>query len=759
MAKKTKKFNVNERLKKQPVDSDWLRNAGKSLGITAFDVVKEMFPSTYEFVDFNQDTVRDLIVDLRKNVGSKRMLVNQIKNLPHMQIASDALKNARDDLKSGNFNNQDRFGDNFDFGFDDSDIFGDDDFQIFDDEPSIDGDANQGPTPSTVIDTMPLARAINSGTQATVSTMISIADQQMVMESEKLAFSQTHTNAMVGGLSAINDNLSLLVSFNADSTSKFHAASMKYFEESIEYLKNLDEKNKKEEGNKKRNSLVDSIFTAAGGVRLGDLGERIKKNIEDLKDENVFLSGVYDIFTDTDALKMMASNPLGEIAKMFATKLIPSVTKKLFGELDNSLNQILPAVLARIDTFEDSDNPLLNYIYKVLNTKEKLKYDIYLDEYEKGAISWDGESKKALVEVIPSYLRKIESVLTGQAERIYDYDRGTFATKEMVEKNIENSIRKAELSGYSESKSLFRDKLREKNLSDADYNQAVEDFEAYLRLQTQLGKFISPKIRQKKDGSIQDDFTDYKLFGGDQKRIDIVRDILVNEFSGADLAKMAKTELADSANRTYRLIQKMQENTSLSGYASLYNDQTGNVYDKNVLLNKLGNNKIAGDPIAKVVRDQPDNFGLKPVDYLRDIRHALIEGIRVFPDIQKRYYKWEPNMALKAKEQMEIDELIAKTTSVMNTMEMRSSDENKQEIKNLGDIVKENNETIKSMKDQSTKNALGINTKAKMDEDEEDYEKEEREKKEREEGLKKLKAKFGFKDDAETKKKKESKIF
>ena len=173
MAKKTKKFNVNERLKKQPVDSNWLQNAGKSLGITAFDVVKEMFPATYEFVDFNQDTVRDLIVDLKKNVGSKRMLVNQIKNLPHMQIASDALKNARDDLKSGKFNNQDRFGDNFDFGFDDSDLFGDDDeFQIFDDEPSIDGDENQGPTPSTVIDTMPLARAINSGTQATVSTMI-----------------------------------------------------------------------------------------------------------------------------------------------------------------------------------------------------------------------------------------------------------------------------------------------------------------------------------------------------------------------------------------------------------------------------------------------------------------------------------------------------------------------------------------------------------------------------------------------------------
>ena len=117
MAKKTKKFNINERLKKQPINSDWLRNAGKSLGITAFDVVKEMFPATTDFVEYNADDVRDFVTQMRQNVGSKRMMIQQIKRLPHMQIMSDAIKNAQEDFKSGNFNNKNRFSDDFDFGF------------------------------------------------------------------------------------------------------------------------------------------------------------------------------------------------------------------------------------------------------------------------------------------------------------------------------------------------------------------------------------------------------------------------------------------------------------------------------------------------------------------------------------------------------------------------------------------------------------------------------------------------------------------
>ena len=42
----------------------------------------------------------------------------------------------------------------------------------------------------------------------------------------------------------------------------------------------------------------------------------------------------------------------------------------------------------------------------------------------KGAISWDGISKKTLVDVIPTYLRRIESAITGAGERVFNYSTG-----------------------------------------------------------------------------------------------------------------------------------------------------------------------------------------------------------------------------------------------------------------------------------------------------------------------------------------------
>ena len=155
----------------------------------------------------------------------------QFKNIPGLKTVDEVFKNIKEDIKSGNLNNKDRensfgnFGDSdFDFGFD-SDMFGGDDVvEFLDDESPV----NQ---PPTIIDTMPLARAINSSTEATVTTMMAVADQQMAIETEKLLFNHRSSNAMLEGLTTINDNLATLVKFNSESTTQYHAASMKFYEE------------------------------------------------------------------------------------------------------------------------------------------------------------------------------------------------------------------------------------------------------------------------------------------------------------------------------------------------------------------------------------------------------------------------------------------------------------------------------------------------------------------------------------------------
>ena len=789
--KKTKKFNINERLKKDPINSDWLRNAGKSLGVTSFDIVKEMFPATTDFAEYNADDVRDVIASLRQNVGSKRMLIQQIKNLPHMKIASDALKNAKDDLKSGNFNNKNRFGDEFDFGFDDSDIFGDDDDFDFDidTDPTDDGDDNKPSTPTTIINTMPLAKAMNNNTQMTVNTMVSIADQQMAMQSEKMAFDHSVSNSLISGLGSINDNLSLLVQFNADSTSKYHAASMKYYEESIEYLKYLDAKNKKDDADKKKRSFIDGLFTAEGGLKLGSYGQRIMKNLEDMKDENVIVSSIFDMLKDTDTLKMLASNPLGEITSMMIKKFIPAATKKILGDLDTSLNSFMPAILSRINTFEDSDNQILNYIYKVFGSKEKLKYDVYLGDYEKGAISWDGESKKALVEVIPTYLRRIESALTGNDERIYNYDKGVFVSREDLEKEIDKSISKAEISGYSESKARAREYANKLGMGIEEKEQFFTDFEEYLRKSTQKGNRISPIRQRTKDGEIIDDFATENLFDGDRDRQKFMREFLTKGMPVSQFIKMVTSELSDSRSRTARVLQKINDNPTLSGYSALYNDLSGNDYNGSLLarqqedlvrmldsrVDEFGYKEIdylreikttLYDELTGIHRvlntsgivNASDGFGLKPYDYLRDIRSVLVNGIKVFPDKMKRYHGWRPNGDIQDRIKREENDMVARLEALSNQTENITNETN-----TLSNIINENEKRINEIsnnnqgkqsrinaqinRNNNTKNILGINTKAgsEADEELEDYEIEEQ----RKEKFNKLRAHFGLQEDEE----------
>ncbi len=796
--KKPKKFNINERLKKQPVNSDWLRNAGKSLGITAFDVVKDMFPVTTEFVDYNADDVRDFVTSMRQNVGSKRMMIQQIKNLPHMQIISDAVKNAQEDIKSGNLNNQNRFGDEFDFGFDD-DIFGDDDDFNFDPDEEISSDSQS--TPTTVINTMPLAKAMNANNERTVGTMVAMADQQMALHAEKMSFDYNVSERTIGGLSSINDNLSLLVQFNNDSTAKYHAASLKYYEESIEYLKYLDSATKKKENDKKKRNFIDGLFTAEGSLKLGEYGKRIATNLEDIKDENILVSSIYDILMDTDTLKMIASNPIGELMSIAAKKIIPEATKKVFGQVDSSLNAFLPAILSRINSFEDSDNAILNYINKIFGSKEKLKHDVYLGEYEKGAISWDGESKKALVEVIPTYLRKIESALTGQDERIYNYDKGVFVSRDDLKEEIDTKIAKAEASGYSDTRSKAYDYARDQGMNMDERKQFMDDLNEYLRMSTKRGFRINPFIQRNKDGDLVDEFNDLDingdiidLFGGDEARQKRIRKFLTKGLTRAEFIKMATSGISDSRGRTARVLEKINENPTLTGFSALYNDKTGNDYSNNLFMTQQENlvrlldsrvdefgfkeidylreiKNVTKTELANIVRmlttgvpDTSDGFGLKPYDYLRDIRSALVDGIKVFPDTMRRYHGWSPNASIRQRIQQEESERNAQIirNQILNqnnqTIEANTTTENTQQQTNsLGNIIASNNQRLNAVTNatatrNNTNNRSGINVNSvggREEEEEEDWEREERLRQERDQRLNSIRAAFGIDNDDE----------
>ena len=622
-----RKKNVNDRVKKQPSNNQWFQNAAKSLGFTSAEIVRDLMPNTAEFVDWNKSDTMDLLKSMRTNSSSRNMVNKQFKNIPQIKAASDILKNAKEDIMSGNFNNKDR-----EFEFDDMDFGFGDMLDDIDKDMLIEEDKNS----PTIIDTMPLAKIINSGNEAAIETMINVAEQQMAVESEKIMFNHKSTTAVLGGLNAINDNLATLVRFNAESTAKYHAASLKFYEDTINFLKESN-KNVKSSDDIDDLNFGKDLYTSRGGVKLKEYKNIIKKNIDDLHEKNPVGSSMMSMLSDPLFYKQLAKNPIGMLSRVMATELMPAATKTAMKAIDESISSVLPSIMAKINTFDGDENPLYNYLFKVLGSKAKLDYKVDLGKYEKGAISWDGESKKALVEVIPAYLRRIESALTGQEERIYNYDNGKFTDMKNLRKDYKKKLRERETYGYGDLRNKALDIAHGMGANQDVIAQFEEDMDELLAAMTKKGSRINPRLYKNKNGEIVDELFDEMLFDFDPNRREFVRKVF-GGLSKNDLIKMASSGIDESRRETQRYMEDIRKNTNLSGHNLLYSED---------------DIKAVYKPSAGGLMGQKDKFGLSQLDYLRDIRSALINGIRVFPDQQKRYKNWKPNLALMNKEYAE----------------------------------------------------------------------------------------------------------
>ena len=629
---KNKKLKPNQMLKKMPANSAWFNNVAKSMGFAAADLVKEVMPNTSNFLDYNNVTdSMNMIKDMRMNTGVRNTVTKQLGNIPQVNLAKDALKNALEDIKSGKIWNDER-GNSGEFGFDDMDFgfgdaFGEDDSISFDDEDGGENVTVNRNTVNNVVNTLPLAKAMAANTEATINAMGSIADQHAAIETEKMLFNNKATTSILGGLSAINDNLTAMVKFQGDATSKYYAASIKYYEESLAMIKKANEKNQASE---EKADVRDDLYTFTGNVKLGSYMQIIKKNLEDMKDESVILSGAYDAFKDIDNFKAIASNPLGFIAKMSMRSVIPLATKATIQAFDASMSSVLPAILAKLNDMEDSQNPVYQYLSKVFGTKNKLSYSVDLGEYEKGAIAWDGESKKALVEVIPTHLRRIEAALTGKQERIYDYNTGKFEDIANIKKSYNEALIERETSGYADAKLKLQSIAQEMTKDKKVLNQFDKDLQEYFSALTKKGSLINPFISEK-DGITTDTLAEMGLFDGDSRRVEMIRRAFKG-LSQSDLIKMQTMGIIDSRKATHEYMNDVRKNPNISGYSILNNN---GYYDSK--------GKLTYDATKK--SNQSDKFGLTSLDYLRDIRKMLANGIVVHPDKRKRY-KNNPNAGM-----------------------------------------------------------------------------------------------------------------
>lgn len=479
----------------------YLERLGKSVSYAAFDVLREQLPVTTSFVQSNTQTVKDVI----KSVSETKNTVNRVADALNINYAINAAKktirNAKTDIKSGQFYNPERAEQEEMNAMMEmmAKMMGEDVTSMINGEAqqSPDGEDSSSDSPikglptitkgDTVVASVVAGetrRAANSITDTLASMSNASMQHQTSIASVQISQNERQTTLLNTGFSTIAQGLNSIIEFNnkilkvqAENTRQFQEKMVNLTMENNAIFKELIEiqrvlykpKQKEEEDETKEKSLFDN------GFNLKNYLEYIRRNAE----KNPFYQMIsMAIQSFPMMIQDIVNNPMQFATKKLIEGFISPALKTAMQSFDNTINNAFRTALARIYDFghdPGSRDSFLGQLARVLGFKqENVKFSsIDTSKYNKGAMSWNGIAQKALVEVIPGHLRRIEGQLTGKGERYFDYQSGKWSSVSKVarkeyEIDIKNT-RKATSEIQSQIESAlapFRDQMSKEDTRD-----------------------------------------------------------------------------------------------------------------------------------------------------------------------------------------------------------------------------------------------------------------------------------------------------
>ena len=437
------------------INSKWMQNAVKSLGLAGTEVIKEIFPATTSAVTSTSKLASDAIKSARDATKDSRSISNTLNQMSGVKMAKQVVENSIADLKSGKLYNDERdpFGGGSD-GFNENDVdtmFGDIDDMFSDDESGDDS------APDVQINNQIVNRGEDSGSnygatikvlekttqhqlaasKAQIDAMVSISSMQMARTSEMGA-------KIVDALDAINNNIASLIEFNNDNMSKLIGASISFYEQ-------MGMKPEQEYSGGKGEIKPEDIFSS-GGFNASTYKDYIKQNIKSSTVASMF--GLV-----TDQKDMLASNPVGMVLQSAMKNLIPKIAENAMEEFDKTVANFIPNMLERVADWGDGgDSSFLGMTRRVIGSVFGIrnKRSNYFNPKKADAtpMPWNGMANHAVIEVIPKYLRESTGYLQEIAEAI------TGKTKdEMSDKFVGFNWETGQFQGINDQRNQITDTI------------------------------------------------------------------------------------------------------------------------------------------------------------------------------------------------------------------------------------------------------------------------------------------------------------
>lgn len=525
------------------------KNVAKSIGYATVDIFKQSMPTISSMAKEAKEYGSELyesIKDFKANAvgidGQKGFLEEPLK------IAKDTRDNFLSDIRTGKWYNKQRieqaensavdamfadFDDNFDFDFefDDDDSGGD-----FDDDGDGIDKSSEAIIAAQTEGAKGIAKVVDEVGQRTSGaiSMATAKSADYIVQATNAGIASLHNlnvqgfEQMNAGMTAINANLSTLVQLaeplntHMQNSANFYNNTANWQAESLNLLKQIAENTNPHPSNdrsryKKRRTL-DDLITAEGGLDFREIVNTAKDAVSIYTD---MVKSMLDMMGGVKGLgNQISASPARFLATAPAKFLLGTTLRSKMGSFNENLSGFFGSLLSvlRDREFKGPFGGVIN-IMKALLPGSAYKDSLDPSRYEKGKVDWDGISRKALVDVIPTQLAKIVSALTGQEETRFNYETGRWVKVSGIRQSWEeNRKRIARSANYD-----YMDYMETLIGKMADANQITQD--QAKRLKQNVNTF-NENVFHSNSGEyrdvMQDDFN-YQKYGIDKQTWEFIR--------------------------------------------------------------------------------------------------------------------------------------------------------------------------------------------------------------------------------------------
>ena len=262
------------------------------------------------------------------------------------------------------------------------------------------------------------------------------------------------------------------------------------------------------------------LVNSDGTINTSSL-KKMGKNAIDSSSLGLLLGMTGMVGGTKNTARMLVSNPIGLLLESMMGGLFNAKGKKntnrsaanAMNDFNDVLAGFIPGLLGKTKAMNVSKTNLPGWAKDLLRTVQGVipsagvSRKMNVGNYEKGKVDWDGMSRKALMEVIPTQLGKILAAITGEDEQRFDYKTGKWVKatdiRSISKKRLNESSNRALGSLFADArKSVSKSKMS--NADKRDYDAQVQDFineiflnnnEDYLRFLDQNGDFNYSKYK------------------------------------------------------------------------------------------------------------------------------------------------------------------------------------------------------------------------------------------------------------------------